>query len=152
MEKKYLSKKEIRKMKSKEREIFEKMFSHYAKKEMEQFFSFFDPNVNWTVYGENFFAGNYKNIQLLEDAYQRLYEMTTQVKQHVRWIIVEGNAAAAFLYDEIIGKDNKHYTIDYWLRLQLSPQTQKVIQVDNFMDCLQMQKIIKSTHFGRRVA
>lgn len=135
------------------RKFMEALFAHYSKGEMEKFFSYFDPHTTWNIHGDHPFAGEYKTIANLENVFSMFYDyIEGKPKQHVRHLVIEGNRAAASLYDEVIGKDGKKYILDYWLLLELSKDGKKIVWVDNYMDSDQLLNVLKAKYLKRKSA
>ena len=135
------------------RKFMEKLFSHYCKNEMKEFFSYFDEHTIWNIHGNHPLAGEYKTIANLENAYYQLnqfYEGTPE--QRLRHLVCENHKACAFLYDEITGRDGKKYQIEYWLLLEMSKDGKKVIWVDNFLDTEQLMRVMHSGKSTRKTA
>lgn len=134
------------------RKFMEHLFSYYTKGEMQKFFSCFDPHAVWTIHGSHPFAGEYKTIAALENCFSQLYDFIEgKPKQYLRYLVVEGNKGAAFLYDEVIGKDGEKYVLDYTLVLELSKDG-KIVWVDNYMDSEQLLHLVKVSQQKRKTA
>lgn len=136
------------------RQFLQNTFSSYAKGDMDAFFKNFDPNVQWTIHGETEFAGTYKNIDEVREAYSRfLSYLSEKPKQKLRYLIVEGNQAAVFLTDEVIAKkDKKKYSIDYWFMVHVSPDGSKITKIDNYMDALQFSHVLEAGSKAQKAA
>lgn len=127
------------------RKFMETLFSYYTKGDMEKFFSCFDPHAVWTIHGNHPFAGEFKTIANLENVFSQFYTyIQGKPQQNLRYLVVEKNVAAAFLYDEVIGKDGEKYTLDYTLLLELSKDGNKIVWVDNYMDTDQLMQLIRA--------
>ncbi len=134
------------------RKFMEHLFSYYTKGEMQKFFNCFDPHAVWNIHGSHPFAGEYKTIASLENCFSQLYDFIEgRPKQNLRYLVVEGNKAAAFLYDEVIGKDGEKYILDYSLILELSKEG-KIVWVDNYMDSEQLLHLIRGSQQKRKTA
>ncbi len=67
-------------------------------------------------------------------------------------MVVEGDKAAAFLLDEVVGKDGKNYNIGYALFIEVSKDGKKILKIDNFVDTHQILEIIKASTKKRLAA
>lgn len=127
------------------RKFMETLFSYYTKGDMQKFFSCFDPHAIWNIHGSHPFAGEFKTIANLENVFTQFYDFIEgKPKQHLRYLIVEGNKAAAFLYDEVSGKDGNTHILDYTLLLELGQDGKKIVWVDNYMDSEQLLRVIRA--------
>jgi ketosteroid isomerase-like protein len=132
-----------------DRKFLERLFSYHTQGNMDKFFEYFDPNMKWTIHGESVLAKTYNSVEELKDALQKyLDSISGSPKRKLRYFIVEGNKAAAFLTDEVKGKDGKTYQLEYSLTLEFSNDG-KVIRVDNFMDSMTMHNILTSSEKKR---
>jgi ketosteroid isomerase-like protein len=132
---------------SNSRKFYDDLFSYYTSNDNAKFYSYFDQHSEWKINGEHIFAGTYKNLDLVKASFQRFYQMLglspkSHLKQNLKYLLVEGNKAAAFLYDEILAKDGKKYIVDYSLVLEHSKEG-KITKVDMIIDALQLDKISK---------
>ena len=131
---------------SPQRSFLETVLSYYTNGEMDKFFGALDAKIQWVIHGKNAFTGVYGNLEEVKKGFQRFYGMlAAPPKQRLRYLIVEGTKAAAFLYDDVVGKDGKNYTIDYWFTIHLAKDNHKIVKIDNFMDCLQMQNVVQAS-------
>lgn len=135
------------------RKFMEHLFSFYTKGEMQKFFNCFDPHAIWTIHGNHPFAGEYKTIANLENCFSQIYDyIEGKPKQFLRYLVVEGNKAAAFLYDEVTGKDGQKYILDYTLLLEISKEGNKIVWVDSYMDGEQILQLIRAGQQKRKSA
>lgn len=135
------------------KKFMEHLFYYYTKGEMVKFFSYFDPHAVWNIHGDHPFAGEYKSIANLENCFSQFYNFIEgKPKQFLRYLVVEGNKAAVFLYDEVIGKDGQKHVLDYFLLLEMSQDGKKVVWVDNYMDSEQLLSLIRSGYAPRKTA
>ncbi|MES2344930.1 MAG: nuclear transport factor 2 family protein [Chlamydiota bacterium] len=135
------------------RKFVEKLFSYYTQGEMQGFFSCFDPHAVWKVHGNHPYAGEYKTIANLENIFSQFYDFIQgKPKQNLRHLIVEGNKAAAFLYDEVVGKDGKTYTLDYTMLLEVAKDGKSVVFVDSYIDGEQILEVIRASCRRAQVA
>jgi ketosteroid isomerase-like protein len=135
------------------REFIEKAFSYYTQGKMQEFFACFDPHAIWNIHGNHPFAGEYKTIANLENVFSQFYDFIQgKPKQYLRRLIVEGNRAAAFLYDEVVGKDGKTYVLNYTLLLEMGKDGKSIVWVDNYMDTDQILEVIRASYRRAKAA
>jgi ketosteroid isomerase-like protein len=127
------------------RKFLEDVFSSYSKGETDKFFSYFDPQVKWTIHGEHDLAGEHKSLEKIENIY-KLYRgfLRDKPKHRLRHLVVEGDKAIAILLDEAVGKDGRNYNINYTFFIEISKDGKKIIKIDNFLDSQQLLEVIKA--------
>ncbi|HEY2810286.1 MAG TPA: hypothetical protein VGJ00_02705 [Rhabdochlamydiaceae bacterium] len=135
------------------RKFLEDAFSHYSKGETEKFFHCLDSKVKWSIHGEHDLAGEYNSINEVKKAYQRYTDLLRDKPKHrLRYLVIEGNKAIALLFDEVVGKDNRNYEINYTLYLDLNKAGDRILKVDNFLDSQPIVTLAKVTSGKKHAA
>jgi len=132
------------------RTFLENVFSHYSKGETEEFFRCFDPHVKWMIHGEHDLAGEYKTLSAVRATYALYMTFLRDKPKHLlKHLVVEGTKACALLVDEVVSKDNRNHLVYYTFFLELSKTGDSIIAVDNYVDSLQINALVKASGKSR---